>query len=181
VELTIVQTAKQHHAQALDRLHSVPGSGKLLRLVLLYAMPAITRFPRVHDVVSYCRLVQGAKESAGQRYGTTGAKIGHASLQWAFSEAALLCLRNNPVGQKYLARLEPTHGKGKALTVFAHTWARAVYYLVRRDTVCDMATCLPSSGRGAREPAAALGHDGASLATVLGDNGSRRRRTPMSP
>ena len=35
VELTIVQTAKEHNAQALYRLQSVPGIGKILRLVLL--------------------------------------------------------------------------------------------------------------------------------------------------
>jgi len=99
VELTIVQTAKQHNAQALYRLQSVPGIGKILRLVLLYEIHDITRLPRVQDFVSYCRLVKCAKESAGKRYGTTGAKIGNAYLKWAFSEAAVLFLRNNPAGQ----------------------------------------------------------------------------------
>jgi transposase len=83
-------------------------------------MHDITRFPRVQDFVSYGRLVKCAKESAGKRYGTTGAKIGNASLTWAFSAAAVLCLRHNPAGHKYLARLETQPGKGKALTVFAH-------------------------------------------------------------
>jgi transposase len=73
-------------------------------LVLLYAMHDITRFPRVQDGVSYCRLVKCAKESAGKRYGTAGAKIGNAYLKGAFSEAAVVFLRNNPAGQKYLAR-----------------------------------------------------------------------------
>jgi transposase len=120
VELTLVQTAKQHNAQTLYRLQSVPGIGKILSLVLLYEMHDITRFPRVQDFVSSCRLVKCAKESAGKRYGTAGAKIGNASLTWAFSEAAVLFLRNNPAGQKYLARLAHKHGKGKALTVLAH-------------------------------------------------------------
>ena len=104
VELTIVQTAKQHDAQALYRLQSVPGIGKILRLGLLYEMHDITRFPRVQDFVSYCRLVTCAKESAGKRYGTSGTKSGHAYLKWAFSEAAVLFLRNHPAGQQYLAR-----------------------------------------------------------------------------
>jgi transposase len=82
----------------------VPGIGKILRLVLLYAIHTIDRFPRVQDFVSYCRLVTCAKESAGKRYGTSGAKIGNAYLKWAFSEAAVLFLRTNPAGQKYLAR-----------------------------------------------------------------------------
>jgi transposase len=138
VELTIVQTAKQHDAHTLYRLQSVPGIGKILRLVLLYEIHEMSRFPRVQDVVSYCRLVKCAQESAGKRSGTSGAKIGNAYLKWAFSEAAVLFLRNNPVGQKYLARLEKKHGQGKAFTVFAHQLARAVYDILRRDTVFDM-------------------------------------------
>jgi transposase len=136
--LTILQTAKPHDAQSLYRLQSVPGIGKIVRLVLRYEMHDITRFPRVQDVVSYCRLVTCAKESAGKRSGTSGAKMGNAYLTWAFSEAAVLFLRNNPMGQKYLARLENKHGKGKALTILAHQLARAVYYLLKRDTVFEM-------------------------------------------
>jgi transposase len=138
VELTIVQTAKQHDAQTLYRLQSVPGIGKILSLVLLYEIHDITRFPRVQDFVSYCRLVKCAKESAGKRYGISGAKIGNSYLKWAFSEAAVLFLRNNPAGQKYLARLEKKHGQGKALTVLAHKLARAVYYMLKRGIAFDM-------------------------------------------
>ena len=67
LELTIVQTAKQHDANTLYLLQTVPGMGKILSLVLLYEMHDITRFPRVQDFVSYCRLVKCAKESAGKR------------------------------------------------------------------------------------------------------------------
>jgi transposase len=102
--LTSVQTATQHNAQTLYRRQSVPGIGTIVRWVLLYESHAITRFPRVQDGVSSCRLVTCAKESAGKRYGTSGTTIGKASLTWAFSAAALLCLRNHPAGHKYLAR-----------------------------------------------------------------------------
>src|SRR2546430_17138395 len=66
----IVRTAKQHDAQTLYLLQSVPGIGKILRLVLLYAIHDSTRFPRVQAFVSSCRLVTCAKESAGERDGT---------------------------------------------------------------------------------------------------------------
>ena len=144
LELHIVKTAKQHDAQTLYLLQSVPGIGKILSLVLLYEIHDIQRFPRVQDFVSYCRLVKCAKESAGKRYGTSGAKIGNAYLKWAFSEAAVLFLRNHPAGQKYLARLEKKHGTGKALTILAQKLARAVYYMLRRDTVFDMDRFLHS-------------------------------------
>jgi transposase len=70
-----------------------------------------------------------AKESAGKREGTGGNKIGNADLQWAFSEAAVLFLRDHPRGQNYLTRLEKKHGKGQALTILAHHLARAVYVM----------------------------------------------------
>jgi transposase len=134
VELTLVKTAKHHNANTLYLLQTVPGIGKILSLVLLYEIHDIARFPRVQDFASYCRLVKCAKESAGKRSGTSGAKIGNAHLTWAFSEAAVLFLRDNPAAQKLLARLEQKHGKGKALTILAHTLARAVYYMLKRQT-----------------------------------------------
>jgi hypothetical protein len=122
----------------------------------------------VQDFVAYGRLVKCAKESAGTRYGTSGTKIGHAYLKWAFSEAAVLFLRNNAQGQQYLARLEKTHGKGKALTILAHKLARAVYYRLRRGTVFERDTFLTGYGSRAGEPAASLDTYGISLKTVLG-------------
>ena len=93
VELSILKTAKQHNAQTLYLLRTVPGIGEILSLVLLYEIHEITRFPRVQDFLSSCRLVKCTKESAGKRYGTSGTKIGNAHLKWAFSEAAVLLLR----------------------------------------------------------------------------------------
>jgi len=126
LELPIGHTATPHDAQPLSRLQSVPGLGKLLSLLLLYAMHAIQRFPRGQDVVAYCRLVTWAKEAAGKRSGTSGAKRGNADLQWAFSDAAVLLLRHHPAGQQYLARLEHNHGTGKACTLLAQQLVRAV-------------------------------------------------------
>ncbi len=132
LELHLTQTAKVHDVNAFYRLRSVPGIGKILALVLLYEIHDIHRFPRVQDFVSYCRLVKCAKQSDGKHYGYSGTKIGNAHLKWAFSEAAVLCLRKNPVAQRYVARLAHKHGKGKALTILAHKLARAVYYMLRR-------------------------------------------------
>jgi transposase len=126
VERSIVRTAKQHDPARFYQRQSVPGVGKIRSLVLRYEIHDIRRFPRVPDCVSYCRLVQCAQDSAGQRYGTSGTKMGNAYLKWAFSEAAVLLLRDHPAGQQYLTRLEKTHGQGQALTVLAHKLARAV-------------------------------------------------------
>jgi transposase len=138
LELDLVHTAKTQDAQPFYRVRSIPGIGKILALVLLYEIHDIHRFPRVQEFVSYCRLVKCANESAGKRYGTSGKKIGHAYFQWAFSEAAVLFLRNHQAGQNYLARLVKKHGKGKALTVLAHTLARAVYDMGKRDPAFEL-------------------------------------------
>jgi transposase len=138
MELSVLTTAKEHHTNTLYLLRTVPGIGEILSLVLLYEIHDLHRFPRVQDFVSSCRLVKCAKESAGKRYGTGGTKIGNAYLKWAFSEAAVLFLRDNPSGQKDLTRLEKKHDKGKALTVLAHHLARAVYDMLKRATAVNM-------------------------------------------
>jgi transposase len=119
-------------------LQTVPGIGTILSLGLLYAIHDIQRFPRVQDFVSSGRLGKCARDSARKRYGSSGTKIGNAYLQWAFSEAAVLLLRDHPAGQQSLTRLEKKHGQGKALTVLARQLARAVYDMLTRHQAFDM-------------------------------------------
>src|SRR5262245_17207807 len=138
LELYILNTAKHHDAQTLYLLQTIPGIGKILRLVLLYEIHQIDRFPRVQDFASDCRLVKCSQESGGKRLGTSGKKIGNAHLKWAFSEAATLFLRNNPPGQKLLARLEKKHDQGRALSILAHKLGRAVYFMLKRQVAFDM-------------------------------------------
>jgi transposase len=142
LELFITRQAKGHDAHSFYLLRTVPGIGKILALTLLYEIHDIARFPRVQQFVSYCRLVKCARPSAGKHYGTSGQKIGNVYLKWAFSEAAVLFLRNNPEGQKLLARLEHKHGKAKALTILAHKLARAVYFILRREKAFDLTQFL---------------------------------------
>jgi transposase len=189
VELPIVQTATHHDATTLYRLPTVPGIGTILRLVLRYDIHDIDRFPRVQDVVSSCRLVTCAKDSAGQRFGTSGAKSGHAHRTWAFAEAAVLFLRAHPPAQKSLARLEKKHDKGKALTVLAHQLARAVYDLLKRHVAFEREKCFQRSWRGADEPGASRDKHGMNLLDALDPAASaaslhakaRRGRDTLSP
>ena len=134
----VLQTATHHDATTRSLLRTVPGIGASLRLVLLYESHDSQRCPRGQDVVSYCRLVQCAKESAGKRSGTSGAKIGQASRKWALSEAAGVLLRAHPAGQPYLARLEHNQGQGQALTVLAPKLARAGDHMLQHETAFDI-------------------------------------------
>ncbi len=163
VERTLVKTAKHHDANTLYLRQTVPGIGKILSLVLLYESHDIARFPRVQDFASYCRLVTCAKESAGKRSGTSGTTIGNAHLKGAFSEAAVFFLRDNPAGQTLLTRLEKKPSTGTAFTILAHKLARAVYYMLTRQTAFDLDTFLQGYGRGAGELKASLDSHGMNL------------------
>jgi hypothetical protein len=112
--LPLVKTSQPHDAHTLALLRTGPGLGERLPLGLLEEMHDIERFPRGQACVSSCRLGKCAKAAAGHRSGTAGSKIGHASLTWAFSEAAGWFLRAHPVGQQSRTRLEKKHGQGKA-------------------------------------------------------------------
>jgi transposase len=138
IELFVVRNARHHDPHALYLLKTVPGIGKVLSLVILYEIHDINRFPRVQDFVSYARLVACARESAGKRHGTSGRKIGNMHLKWAFSEAAVLFLRQNPDAMAFKKRLEKKHGKSKALSILAHKLGRAVYYMLKRQRAFDM-------------------------------------------
>jgi transposase len=189
VELTILNTATHHDANTRYLLQTVPGIGTILSLVWLYEIHDIDRFPRVQDFVSDWRLITCAKESAGKRLGTAGTKIGNAHLKWAFSEAAVVFLRDHPPAQTYLARLEKNHDQGKALTVLAQKLARAVYDRLKRHMVFDREQFFQRSWRGADEPSASLDKPGMNRPDALDTAAStaslnakaRRGRDTLSP
>src|SRR3990172_3340482 len=125
LEADLVRRAKQHDPQAFHRLRTIPGVGKVLALTILYEIQDVRRFDRVQQFASYARLVKCAKESAGKKLGTSGAKMGNVHLKWAFSEAAVLFVPPCPEGKRMLARWEKRFGKGKALSILAHKLGRA--------------------------------------------------------
>ena len=138
LELYLVHQAKQHEPQGFQLLRSIPGIGKVLAMTILYEIHDIRRFERVQEFASYARLVRCAKESAGKKLGTSGAKMGNVHLKWAFSEAAVLFVRHCAEGKRMLARWEKKHGKGKALSILAHKLGRAAYYVLLREKAFDL-------------------------------------------
>ena len=138
LELHVVRTVKEHDPDNFYRLRSLPGVGKILALTILYEIHDIHRFPSVQDFASYARLVTCAQASAGKRVGTGGRKIDNAPLKWAFSEAAVLFLRQNPPGQKRYQRLQRKPGQGKALSILAHKLGRAISHMLARGTAFSM-------------------------------------------
>ena len=131
LEQDISAHAKEHDPTAYALLKSIPGVGRINALNLLYEIEDISRFPRVQDFASYCRLVTCSKESNGKKYGSGGRKIGNAHLRWAFSLAAQLFLKSNEPGRRLHEKLVHKHGKGKALSILAHKLGRAVYFMLK--------------------------------------------------
>lgn len=142
LERSILKLAQHHDPVSYALLQSVYGIGRIGALTMLYEIENIKRFPRVQDFVSYARLVKCEKSSAGKSYGTSGNKIGNAHLKWAFSEAAVLFLRNNEPAKKYVERLTKRHNKGKALSILAHKLGRAVYFMLKNKEAFDQAKFL---------------------------------------
>jgi transposase len=139
LEQELALMAKDHDAFAYHLLRSIPGVGRILTLILLYEIEDVNRFPRVNEFLSYARLVKAQKSSAGKVHGHSGKKIGNVHLKWAFSEAAVLFLRQNPEGQRFVERLAKKHGKGKALSILAARLGRAVYLMLKRRKPFDRA------------------------------------------
>jgi transposase len=120
-------------------IKTVPGIGENLGLTILHEIGDITRFPTVKDFLSYWRLVRGTVASAGKIKGLRGAKLGNPYLRWAFGEAAVIAKRNHyrlgPLYQQLEARMNGN--KFKANTIVAIKLARAVYFMLKHQTVFD--------------------------------------------
>ena len=139
LELFITNQAKGHNANDLYLLQTIPGVGKILALVFLYEIHDINRFPTVQNFASYARLIKPQRESAGKiSPGGGKKKIGNAYLKWAFSEAAILLLRQSDKVKEYHLKLKNKHGKPKALAILAHRLGRTTYYILKNKQAFDM-------------------------------------------
>jgi transposase len=136
--------------------------------VLLYEVHQVERFERVGQFLSYARLVRWDHESAGQKLGSGGKKIGNAHLRWAFAEAACLFLRGSERARQWKQKQEKKHGSAKVLGIPAARLARAVYHMLRKQEAFDeerfwngpaperpaapTPPSRPAAARGARAP-----------------------------
>ena len=137
LERQLVRTAKIDDLDSFCRLRTVPGIGEILSMTILYELPDFDRFDTVGEFASYGRLVAPRGESSGKLGAARGRKQGNVHLKWAFSEAAVTLLRDNPPAQKLHDRLVRRFGKAKALSVLAHKLGRAVFYMQKRKLPFD--------------------------------------------
>jgi len=145
LETEIVRQAKQHDGRDYYLLETVPGSGRILAMTILFELDTVKRFPTVKDFLNYSRLVKGSVASAGQVKGLTGGKMGNAYLRWAFGEAAVICKRHHPLLTPYADRLVAKHGKFKGNAILAAKLARAVYFMLQDGTAFDAEKLIATS------------------------------------
>ena len=138
LELHLLRTTKAHIPESFFRLKTIPGAGDILALTMLYEIGSIDRFPTCGDFLSYSRLVKSSHTSNGKKCAATGkSKIGNSYLRWAFGEAALLHKRELATAAQFADKVEKKHGKARALHQLSVKLARAVYYMLKRNTTFD--------------------------------------------
>jgi transposase len=131
IESTVMRHAKADDAHALNLLRSIPGIGPVLALTILYEVGDIERFPTVANFISYSRLVKCAHESAGKRSKGGHNKIGNAHLKWAFSEAAVLLIRERDEAKRLHQSLSAKYGRAKSLSIIAQKLGRLVFHVLK--------------------------------------------------
>jgi transposase len=151
LESQIQRQAKDHDPVAFHLLRTIPGVGPILALVILYEIHDIARFPSVGNFISYARLVKCSHESAGKRMKGGHNKIGNAHLKWAFSEAAVLFLRENEPAKRMHEKMVSKYGKAKALSIIAQKLGRIAYFILKRKEPFSKKRFF---GDGVSEPAA---------------------------
>jgi transposase len=137
----LLELADDLRVQAVVSLHVIdfggPGVGKVLALVLLYAIHDIRRFAGEGQFLSYARLVRPGHESAGKVVGSGVQKIGNAHLRWAFGEAACLFLRASERAKQWKEKQLKKRAEKGVLAILAARLARAVYHLWRKEEAFD--------------------------------------------
>lgn len=113
------------------RLQTVWGIGRTLSLVIMYEVGEISRFAKVGDFASYCRLVKSGRFSNGKRKGSGNPKNGNRYLSWAFHEAAHHAVRHYPQAKRYVQKKTAKTNGIIAIRALAHKLARATYYVLR--------------------------------------------------
>lgn len=118
-------------------LRSVWGVGPILGMCILYETGDISRFPKVGNYTSYCRLVESKWTSNGKRKGAGNTKNGNPYLSWAFSEASHFAQRHHAQARSFVQRKRARTNGIVATRALAHKLARASYYVMRDRVLFD--------------------------------------------
>lgn len=121
----------------LRHLKTVWGIGRTLSLVIMYEVGDITRFQKIGNFASYCRLVNSGRYSNGKRKGAGNSKNGNRYLSWAFHEAAHFAVRHHVEAKQYVQRKTAKTNGIIAIRALAHKLARATYHVLKNGVDFD--------------------------------------------
>ena len=137
VALEKLAGARARERAEYQQLQTVWGIGRTLSLVIMYEVGDVSRFPRVGDFASYCRLVKSGRFSNGKRKGAGNPKNGNPYLSWAFHEAAHHAVLHYPQARLYVQKKRAKTNGIVAIRALAHKLARATYHVLRDNVAFD--------------------------------------------
>ncbi|HEX9632422.1 MAG TPA: IS110 family transposase [Gemmatimonadales bacterium] len=114
----------------VQRLLWVPGLGKVNAFTIYTEIDGIARFASAGQFFSYCRLVPGAKNSAGQTRHRSGSKAGSRYLKLAFSHAQIRAVQYYPEIRAFFKAKARKKAIRIARTLVALELARIVYHVL---------------------------------------------------
>jgi len=114
------------------RLIEVPGIGKLVAFTIMLEIDTINRFASEGQFLSYCRLVPGAKNSAG-RTRQRASKDGNRYLKLAFTHAAVRAIQHYKEIKCFYRSKRRNKPEAIARTLVAKELARIVYQVLDKQ------------------------------------------------
>jgi len=115
----------------IERLLWIPGIGKTTAFTIYLEIDGIDRFPSSKHVVSYCRLVPGARNSNKTLRQKSGNKDGNKYLKMAFSDCAVRAIQYYPEFRAFYRRMLRRTNEPVARAIVAKELARIVYYILK--------------------------------------------------
>lgn len=112
-------------------LHSIPGIGKFLALVILAEIDTIERFSTPQKLASYAGLVPATYASGGKVYHGRLTKQGNKYLRWALVEAVWAAIRTSPWLRGHYERVKARHGANGAKAAVARKLCELVWHVLR--------------------------------------------------
>ena len=131
-------------------LTTIPGVGKILAMTIVMETGPIERFSKVGNYASYCRKVQSRWLSNEKIKGKGNEKNGNRYLAWAFSEAAELSRRYDPLCHAYYERKKRQTNRMVAHNALAHKLARAAYQMLHQNIPFDETRLFRNAGRSGK-------------------------------
>lgn len=117
-----------------QQLLTFPGIGNVLGLTIAYEIGELSRFEKVGNFLSYCRLVDSERLSNGKKKGKNNVKNGNKYLCWAYMEAANFAIRYCPYARVYHThKLKDSGLNVLATKALASKIARASYYVMTKQ------------------------------------------------